>query len=52
MPRSLYRQQTVSLRRETDVDDDSDAVGQREVTAEFTLHYIEVLTLARGDSES
>jgi hypothetical protein len=37
---------------ETDVDDDDDAIGQREVITELTLHYIEVLTLAREDSES
>ena len=35
-------------RGRTDVDDDGDAVGQWEVTAEFALHDIEILTLAQG----
>ena len=32
----------------TDVDDDCDAVGQREVITELALHYIEVLSLVLG----
>jgi hypothetical protein len=33
------------VERETDVDDDSDAVGKGEVTAELALHDIQVLML-------
>ena len=33
------------VERETDVDDDCDAVGKGEVTAELALHDIEVLML-------
>ena len=34
------------LRGTTDVDDDGDAVGQWEVTAEIALHHIELLRSA------
>lgn len=37
------RGHTEEGREGTNVDDDGDAVGQGKVTAEFTLHHIEVL---------
>lgn len=53
MPKSLTCQKFPKIKnwRQTDVDDDGDAVGQREVTAEISFYDIEVLLLITGDME-